>query len=388
MPMPHNARDYGIDETSPAYRIPEATPSFRLKDAFLWNLHEALTTPDHFAKTLVDELDLPADKKPVLIGEISRQIRNQLEDYSQSALHPLFNPTISPAKVQEVTNSQPAPPSQPAVAISRDQSHTSTPAPVTNAATPITNGTANSASNNETGTSNGVTNGAANGNAAITAMQTTEAVTATAVAVSSDEEVHNPDDTYRCIVELRINLMNRLYSDKFEWSLIHPPGFAEAFAKQTCADLGLNAEWVSAMAHAIYEAVYRLRKDSLENGLPGAYDLDTDAAEGVEAGWRYEPERLAADWEPVIEVLSKEEIENREKERERNMRRMRRETNRYTAAPANSNIFFVDPADDQPMGRGERSKKKRRFRSLSPLGRDTPDASAYGGGTSLNDQYV
>jgi chromatin structure-remodeling complex subunit SFH1 len=47
------------------------------------------------------------------------------------------------------------------------------------------------------------------------------------------------------------------------------------------------------------------------------------------------------------------------------------------------------------MGRGERSKKKRRFRSLSPIGRSgtpggrgTPDAGGiigYGGGGSLND---
>ena len=147
---------------------------------------------------------------------------------------------------------------------------------------------------------------------------TAEAVTATALAIPTEQDVHNPDDTYRCIIELRINLMNKLYSDKFEWSLLHPPGFAEQFAKQTCADLGLNAEWISAMTHAIYEAVYRLRKDSLDNGLPGAWDLDTDAAEGVEMGWRYEPERLAMDWAPIIETLSKEEIENREKERERN----------------------------------------------------------------------
>ena len=41
------------------------------------------------------------------------------------------------------------------------------------------------------------------------------------------------------------------------------------------------------------------------------------------------------------------------------------------------------------MGRGARSKKKRRFRSLSPNGRDTPDGQAgYGGGAALTDEYV
>jgi len=391
MPLPHNARELGIDDSHPAYKQPEVTPAFRLKDTFLWNLHEALATPDMFAKTLVDELDLPAERKVATVMQISSQIRQQLEDYSQAALHPLFNPTTPPPPRPKVA-------ANPQVSAlthgSRDQSGASTPAPATGGATPLPNGT----------TTNGFTHGAHADSprpdgAPLTQQAppppTTEDVSATAVAVASENDVHNPDDTYRCIVELRINLMNKLYSDKFEWSLLHPPGFAEQFARQTCADLGLNAEWVSAMAHAIYEAVYRLRKDSLENGLPGAWDLDTDAAEGVEAGWRYEPERLAMDWAPIIETLSKEEIENREKERERNMRRMRRETNRYVAIPpqavAQTSTFFADPAMDEPMGRGERSKKKRRFRSLSPLGRDTPDTGgggAYGGGTSLTEGYV
>jgi hypothetical protein len=44
--------------------------------------------------------------------------------------------------------------------------------------------------------------------------------------------------------------------------------------------------------------------------------------------------------------------------------------------------------DEEEMGRGARSKKKRRFRSLSPSGRDTPDANGaagYGGGAALTD---
>jgi chromatin structure-remodeling complex subunit SFH1 len=186
--------------------------------------------------------------------------------------------------------------------------------------------------------------------------------------------------------------MNKLYSDKFEWSLLHPPGYAEAFAKQTCADLGLAAEWVPAITHAIYEAVLRLKKEACENGgLVGHGDLDNDAAEGVDAGWRYEPEHLADEWEPKVEILSKEEIDRREGDRERQIRRQRRETARFSST-ANmigglpQSDYFANPdQSDQPMGRGERSKKKRRFRSLSPSGRETSEQSGYGGGPSLQD---
>ncbi|KAF2430489.1 hypothetical protein EJ08DRAFT_679046 [Tothia fuscella] len=376
LPMPQNAREMGVDETSAAYRHPDLTPAFRLKDAFLWNLHEALTTPDHFAKTLVDELDLPVERKATLIGQITTQIRTQLEDYAGVALHPLFHATTTTtqtgATVPVIQTA--AITANATAAASRDVS--STPMP-THGSTPHTNG---------------MTNGFTNGDQAGTpAVATPNGESITAEAKPSAEDVYNPDDTYRCVVTLRINLMNRLYSDTFEWSLLHPPGFAETFAKQTCADLGLAAEWVPAMAHAIYEAVLRLKKEACENGgLVGSYDIDNDAAEGVEAGWRYEPERLAAAWEPVIENLSKDEIENREKERERQMRRVRRETARFTSTANMINgtpqqgDYFADPTGgDTPMGRGERSKKKRRFRSLSPLGRDTPDASGYGGGPAL-----
>ncbi|OAX84333.1 hypothetical protein ACJ72_01303 [Emergomyces africanus] len=92
-------------------------------------------------------------------------------------------------------------------------------------------------------------------------------------------------------------------------------------------------------------------------------------------------------------------------DRERQIRRLRRETARFSStsgiAPDLSRQqsssgygggggYFDIP--DEPMGRGERSKKKRRFRSLSPLGgrsgtpggggRGTPDTGAgagYGG---------
>jgi chromatin structure-remodeling complex subunit SFH1 len=96
LPTPSNARDFGINEGLPAYKQPDVTPAYRLKDTFLWNLHEALMTPDQFAKQFVDELDLPTDRKPQIIYNIAGQIRQQLEEYAGVALHPLFHSTSAP----------------------------------------------------------------------------------------------------------------------------------------------------------------------------------------------------------------------------------------------------------------------------------------------------
>ncbi|CAL5874177.1 uncharacterized protein PFLUO_LOCUS8465 [Penicillium psychrofluorescens] len=357
-PLPRGlVNDTSITPALPAYRKPEPLPSYHIKDTFLWNLHEALATPEEFAVGFVRDLDLPNPQ--AITMTISNQIRQQLEEYAGVALHPLFQSTLP------ITTTPGVPPqTEP----SRDTSMTPAAA---NAATPDSR--------------------AANGVAV--------AVTVTKEALVNDSLL-NPDDAYRCLINLNINLQNKLYTDKFEWSLLHPPGLAEEFAKITCADLSLSGEWVSAIAHGIYEAVLRLKKEVCESGglvsgINGyGNEIDNLAANGTEAGWRYDPETLADEWEPKVETLSKEEIERREGDRERQIRRLRRETARFSSTAGitpevsrqSSGYFEVD--SETPLGRGERNKRKRRFRSLSPLGRGTPgratpdtgSGAGYGGG--------
>ncbi|KAL8986883.1 MAG: hypothetical protein Q9177_003867 [Variospora cf. flavescens] len=368
LPLP---TDPNVDPHQARYRAPEPTPAYRLKDIFLWNLHETLITPEQFALILVQDLDLP--NAAALALQVSQQIRQQLEEYAGVALHPLFHSTsatangATTAKVIQTSNS-------------RAQSDATMPAANRANGLHEPNGTPHN--------SNG---------------HSVEASASAARTPTSNEL--NPDDTYRCIITLNINLQNKLFTDKFEWSLLHPPGMAERFAKQTCADIGLTGEWIPAVTHAIYEAVLRLKKEACESGgLVGIYGnfFDNDAVPGQEAGWRYDNEHLADEWEPKIERLSKEEIEKREGDRERQIRRLRRETARFSSTTnmdrglplqqgqQSQGGYFDQPIDsaETPMGRGERSKKKRRFRSLSPQGRSgtpggggrgTPDQTGYGG---------
>lgn len=377
-----------MDPHNPLYKPQEMTVPYRLRDTFLWNLHETLITTDHFAQTLVQDLDLP--NRPAMIAEISKQIRTQLEEYAGVALHPLFH-------AQAQHSGAPGP--------SKAALEPSTPAPHTfslsRADTPMGNGTMPSTPSKLVPMTPATVQ-TANGE-----------ITATASPVPPERDDASPDDTYRCIINLNINLSSQVYTDKFEWSLLHPPGTAEAFATQTCADLGLVGEWVPAMTHAIYEAVLRLKKEACESGgmvagwtlggVSSGADYPNDAAPGVGregAGWRYDPEHLADDWEPKIEILSKEEIEKREGDRERQIRRLRRETARFSSntgmaggVPVGFGFGGLIEQEEERMGRGERSKKKRRFRSLSPVGRSgtpggrwTPDvggAGGYGGGGTL-----
>ena len=377
------ATNPNVDTNRPEFRPQEPTLPYKLRDIFCWNLHETLITTDQFAQTLAQDLDLP--NRHQMTAEISKQIRTQLEEYSGVALHPLFH-TETPAPQQQqvpvttngTANGTPKP------TITRDGSPISAVRPTTSRPdTPLQNGSRETPDQTR---------------------QVSQApkVTAEATPILPDSNEFNPDDTYRCIVNVNMNLASMLYTDKFEWSLLHPPGAVEAFAKVTCADLGLTGEWIPAMTHAIYEAVLRLKKEACEaGGLVTGWgglqqELPNDAALGQEAGWRYDPDHLADEWEPKVEFLSKEEIEKREYDRERQVRRLRRETARFSSTTGLlGGTPFGQPIEleEERMGRGERSKKKRRFRSLSPLarggtpgGRATPDVGGYGGGGSLTDQ--
>lgn len=361
----------GINLSLQPFKRPETSPGYKIRDVFMWNLHEALYTPEDFAQVFVQDLDLPNQQAAVF--QISHQIRTQLEEYAGLALHPLFHPAPKRA-ADAATRTNGA-------TLSRDD----TPrggTPRFASATPAVGTPAPSTPQPYT-LSNGAT---------VTAHASP--MPAEPVVASADDPPEdpclNPDDTYRCLITLSIYLSSKLYQDKFEWSLLHPPGAAEAFAKQTCADMGLNGEWVLAITHAIYEAVLRLKKETCEGGMMiggggmfGTGEIDNQAVRIEEgAGWRYDDADFGAEWEPKLEALSKEEIEKREGDRERQLRRLRRETARFSStsgmAPtareqeAQSRGSYFDlpgsvGGEETPlMGRGERSKKKRRLRSPSP----------------------
>ncbi|KAK7890353.1 Chromatin structure remodeling complex protein sfh1 [Exophiala xenobiotica] len=389
-PFPPRGMDMGLNPALPLFKRPELAPGYKIRDIFLWNLHEELLTPDDFALNFVRELDLP--NQTALAMNISQQIRNQLEDYAGVAMHPLFHTQAKKAQMPEVNNA--GTPSAMVNGSSRD----GTPRPLRGASVSRPASTTPATPAPSTPRPATLTNGAA-----VTAIASPLPADPLIVPDDPTEDPHmNPDDSFRCIITLSIYLSSRLYQDKFEWSLLHPPGAAEAFAKQTCADMGLNGEWVMAITHAIYEAVLRLKKEACEGGMImigggawGGGELDNQAIRAEEgAGWRYDIDDFGAEWEPKFEALSKEEIEKREGDRERQLRRLRRETARFSStagmvpsareqeAQLRGSYFDYTAVgtggEETPsLGRGERSKKKRRFRSLSPVGKaQTPESSA------------
>lgn len=141
-----------------------------------------------------------------------------------------------------------------------------------------------------------------------------------------------PDQEYHVVFELSVSLNKQLYEDKFEWDLKQTEISPDMFADILVADLGLPLEFRPAICHGLYESILNLKKEIVE----GEYNehLKYQQLSGLifERGLRITTESSLHNgndqWEPVVETLTQEEIERREGEKERNIRRLKRENMR------------------------------------------------------------
>lgn len=142
-----------------------------------------------------------------------------------------------------------------------------------------------------------------------------------------------PDNEYHVVIDLSVSLNKKLYQDKFEWDLNQSEVTPEQFADIVVADLGLSLEFKPAISHSLHEVIIRLKKEISD----GTYNHELHNYQQVaglifEKGIRIRTESSVQNgnniWEPIVEVLTPWELENRDREKERNIRRLKRENMR------------------------------------------------------------
>ncbi|KAI0069951.1 SNF5-domain-containing protein [Panus rudis PR-1116 ss-1] len=255
-------------------RVEFETETHRIRDCFVWNLNEGLIKPEAFARIFCFDLELPENP---WVETIANQIKAQLEDYEGVAGMDLGDPYV------QYSNSM--------------------------------------------------------------------------------EEV--PE--CRVILSIDVQIGNYHLVDHIEWDLFSTLT-PESFAQTLCADLGLGGEAIPLISHAIHEELIKHKRDAIEWGVIGGDDANDGssnanvAADGTEKprdksglsllkdktglglGWGRTPKdgrgpkplrSVWKDWPEAeefrtrFEVLSAEEVERREIERERAARRLRRETSKF-----------------------------------------------------------
>ncbi len=158
-----------------------------------------------------------------------------------------------------------------------------------------------------------------------------------------------PEETdLHVIIHLSVNLDKQLYEDKFEWNLsgkLTPQEFSQIVVD----DLGLSAEFCPAIAHALLEATLTLKKEAVAGHL--GQEVENLSVLHTQTGLRMDAESIGDDWVPTVEILSQWEMDKREIERERNIRRLKRESMRM---------------GDVSEGLGKR-RSRRRYDEGSPV---------------------
>jgi chromatin structure-remodeling complex subunit SFH1 len=257
-------------------RVEFETDTHRIRDCFVWNLHESLVTPEQFARTFCADLDLP----PVPWADtVAAQIRAQLED-------------------QDGVGSM------------------------------------------ELAVDGGVGAGESGDE-----IPECRVILSVAYFPSSPYARFYPNSS----TQIDVQVDNHHLLDHIEWDLrsgLTP----EEFTRQLCLDLGLAGEAEPLIAHAVHEELMKHKKDAIEWGVIGGFPVEqaTTAEDGsakdkgplgvmkdktgLGLGWGRTPKEgrgprilrsVWRDWAEAEEfktrweMLSQEEVERREVERER-----------------------------------------------------------------------
>jgi len=121
--------------------------------------------------------------------------------------------------------------------------------------------------------------------------------------------------------------------DQVEWDISDPRNSPEEFAQQLAVDLGLPGEFTTAIAHSIREQrdSYSRSLSAIEHrpGAPVVHDeLKTAflAPLSSTSADTFRPTLSIAEFTPRLEHLPPDELERQDKERDRDMRRKKRQT--------------------------------------------------------------
>ncbi|KAF3922456.1 hypothetical protein AA313_de0206961 [Arthrobotrys entomopaga] len=201
------------------------------------------------------------------------------------------------------------------------------------------------------------------------------------------DPISGSEGYYLVNIKLNVQCGVDTLTDQFMYNLYEEEITPEAFAHQVCTDMGYHGEYRNAVASAVREELLKAKKEMFfpSGQNPPPYNWKADS-HPQHAGIRYDPENYGRDWSPNIEKLTREEVERKEIDRERETRRLRRETTRLN--PVNTaNAFLYGTGVDIPGTPAatpiadslSRRKRGPMIRDDSPMRRGSVQGAGVGG---------
>ncbi|KAJ3123534.1 Snf5- protein 1 [Nowakowskiella sp. JEL0407] len=247
----------------------------KLNDSFTWNINETLTTPEEFAQTFASDID--SIVAPAFVPMIAKAIREQCSVFGDS----VFISDDEHIRVNDQSSKK--------IDILHQKSEL------------------------------------INENSDDTLAQN-EYIKHEEFLIDNDESQLRQlqeQSSARIVINLDLNVESIILRDSFEWPLFASSVTPEEFAKNLAADVGLGGSFVPIIAASIREqvCVARLNYDSTNTitGLEGR-----PLRMGLSSLTVDEDNESISEWEPHLKKVSGGELDKLSKEKERQIRRLRR----------------------------------------------------------------
>ena len=112
---------------------------------------------------------------------------------------------------------------------------------------------------------------------------------------------------------------NQILRDQFEWDMSEPSNDPETFARSTCADLALGPEYISGIALAIREQLNEYASELLRTAKHQGQEMAVTAGKAIR-----DPNQLS-EWEPSLDDMTEDELQQTHKDEAREERIRARE---------------------------------------------------------------
>ncbi|KAJ1572301.1 hypothetical protein NDA11_006015 [Ustilago hordei] len=245
-------RQAGRNEILVPIKIDLEAEQYRIKDSFTWNMNERLISPHHFAKLLLEDLDIPVEPYAT---QIMNLINQQIEDATGVAdieLEPAAGGIWASARLAGKQGELSLPLSE--------QSHYD----------PLEEATKEARSWNW-----GLERSDEQQRAWRKQM---------AKRLHTGQGLGDFEDDLRVIVDYEVQILRHMLRDRLEWDLCSPLT-PESFASKLCDDLALSGEAQALIANSVREQLINHKRAALELGLAGSGRLIKQKENEIQAAW-------------------------------------------------------------------------------------------------------
>ncbi|KAK6337415.1 Chromatin structure remodeling complex protein sfh1 [Orbilia blumenaviensis] len=191
------------------------------------------------------------------------------------------------------------------------------------------------------------------------------------------DPISGDEGFYLVPIKLNVQCGVDTLTDQFMYNLFEEQITPEHWASVFCNDIGYSGEFRGAVTTAIREELLKAKKEMFfPSGTLTHYNWKADGHPQF-PGIRYDPENYGSQWSPNIDKLTRDEVERKEIDRERETRRLRRENIKLNPVNAAQVWLYGTngiPTPDMPATPGGSITDTFSRRKRQPMVRDRDDS--------------